>query len=249
MTRSWPTLVPAILLFAYFLGAVPLFWIHVRRKGIDREDRIEKRRPSRVLPKWIIYYLLWAIAPIERVLVRARVSPNMLTFLGLLVSCAAAGAVSHGFFDIGGWLYLFVGIIDIFDGRVARATGRVLYVILGALCGSLMVSYTRARAEGLGVREDATVGTMQRPERVFLLGVAMAISPFIAVAIHERPPNHPDFVVTVGAVLLLALTANVTAVLRFWAVFKSLRAEDTPPPEKVAKPASGTAANAGITTT
>jgi len=38
-----------------------------------------------------------------------------------------------------------------------------------ALTGSLMVSYTRARAEGLGI--DCSVGLMQRPERIALVGV------------------------------------------------------------------------------
>ena len=38
-----------------------------------------------------------------------------------------------------------------------------------ALAGSLMVSYVRARAEGLG--EECKVGFMQRPERVIALGV------------------------------------------------------------------------------
>jgi phosphatidylglycerophosphate synthase len=39
-----------------------------------------------------------------------------------------------------------------------------------ALIGSMMVSYTRARAEGLGI--DCKGGLMQRPERVVLLGVS-----------------------------------------------------------------------------
>jgi CDP-diacylglycerol--glycerol-3-phosphate 3-phosphatidyltransferase len=258
LTRSWQTLLPAALLFGYFFGAVPLFALRVRRRGMPREERIEARRPSRLLPKWLIYYLLWAIAPVERTLVRVGVAPNALTFIGLLVSCGAGAFVSHGYFDVGGWLYLIVGIIDIFDGRVARATGRVsrsgafydsvvdrysecaifvgliiyyhqswvMYVILGALVGSLMVSYTRARAEALGMA-DASVGLMQRPERVLLLGVAMASSPFVAAAF-ERP-RHPDFVVTVAAVLFLALSANLTAISRFWAVFRHLRAQDPPP--------------------
>ncbi len=45
----------------------------------------------------------------------------------------------------------------------------MIYVILMALGGSLMVSYTRARAEGLGL--DCNVGLMQRAERVVLLGL------------------------------------------------------------------------------
>ena len=44
-----------------------------------------------------------------------------------------------------------------------------------ALAGSLMVSYVRARAEGLG--EECQVGFMQRPERVIALGVGGLIGP------------------------------------------------------------------------
>ena len=43
----------------------------------------------------------------------------------------------------------------------------VCAVLFFALAGSLMVSYVRARAEGLG--EDCKVGFMQRPERLVLL--------------------------------------------------------------------------------
>ncbi len=39
-----------------------------------------------------------------------------------------------------------------------------------ALIGSMMVSYTRARSEGLGVENKG--GLMQRPERVILIGVS-----------------------------------------------------------------------------
>ena len=45
------------------------------------------------------------------------------------------------------------------------------YLAFGALTTSLMVSYLRARAEGLGVPGD--VGFMGRPERVLVLGVGL----------------------------------------------------------------------------
>ena len=38
-----------------------------------------------------------------------------------------------------------------------------------AMIGSIMVSYVRARAEGLG--EDCSIGIMQRPERVLTIGI------------------------------------------------------------------------------
>jgi CDP-diacylglycerol--glycerol-3-phosphate 3-phosphatidyltransferase len=39
-----------------------------------------------------------------------------------------------------------------------------------ALIGSMMVSYTRARSEGLGIENKG--GLMQRPERVVLVGTS-----------------------------------------------------------------------------
>ena len=44
-------------------------------------------------------------------------------------------------------------------------------LVFAALVGSLMVSYLRARSEGLGI--ECKVGIMQRPERVVTLGVAL----------------------------------------------------------------------------
>jgi CDP-diacylglycerol---glycerol-3-phosphate 3-phosphatidyltransferase len=43
----------------------------------------------------------------------------------------------------------------------------VIWVIFSAFLGSTMVSYTRARAEGLGI--ECRVGVMQRAERLVLL--------------------------------------------------------------------------------
>jgi CDP-diacylglycerol--glycerol-3-phosphate 3-phosphatidyltransferase len=47
-----------------------------------------------------------------------------------------------------------------------------------ALVGSLMVSYARARAEGVGV-QAAEVGWFQRPERIILLGVGLLLTPLV----------------------------------------------------------------------
>jgi phosphatidylglycerophosphate synthase len=43
-----------------------------------------------------------------------------------------------------------------------------VFLALAALTGSFLVSYTRARAEGLGL--DCKVGLAQRPERILGLG-------------------------------------------------------------------------------
>ena len=47
------------------------------------------------------------------------------------------------------------------------------YLAFGALAASLMVSYLRARSEGLGVPGD--VGLMGRPERIVVLGAGLLL--------------------------------------------------------------------------
>jgi CDP-diacylglycerol---glycerol-3-phosphate 3-phosphatidyltransferase len=64
---------------------------------------------------------------------------------------------------------VFIGLISLYNqyGR-EMADVWMVYVIAVAIGGSLMVSYTRAKAESLGL--DCTVGFMQRAERLLLLG-------------------------------------------------------------------------------
>jgi CDP-diacylglycerol--glycerol-3-phosphate 3-phosphatidyltransferase len=139
-----------------------------------------------------------------------RISPNMLTFIGLLINVAAA--MVFGFassdnnqprrFMIAGLIIIGAGIFDMVDGRVARATNQVtvfgaffdsvidrysdvaiffgllvyyaranrfFYVVMVAfvMTTSVMVSYTRARAESL--IPSCKVGFMERPERIVLV--------------------------------------------------------------------------------
>jgi CDP-diacylglycerol--glycerol-3-phosphate 3-phosphatidyltransferase len=65
-----------------------------------------------------------------------------------------------------------------------QTTGNSLGVVLAylALVGSLMVSYARARAEGVGL-QAADVGWFQRPERIILLGVGLLLAPFVPAAL------------------------------------------------------------------
>jgi CDP-diacylglycerol--glycerol-3-phosphate 3-phosphatidyltransferase len=65
-----------------------------------------------------------------------------------------------------------------------QSVGNPLGVALAylALVGSLMVSYARARAEGVGL-QAADVGWFQRPERIIALGLGFLIAPFYPPAI------------------------------------------------------------------
>ena len=51
-----------------------------------------------------------------------------------------------------------------------------------ALIGSLMVSYARARAEGVGL-QAAEVGWFQRPERIIALGLGLLLAPVLPIAL------------------------------------------------------------------
>lgn len=97
------------------------------------------------------------------------------------------------------------------------ASGWRVWTALLALLGGMMVSYTRARAEGLGVQCE--VGMLQRPERFVLLGFG---SIFSSVAVHVLGGDHELLAATV---LVLAVLSNVTAVQRIVHTSRVLREE------------------------
>ncbi len=85
-----------------------------------------------------------------------------------------------------------------------------------ALGGSTMVSYVRARAEGLGF--DGKIGYMQRPERiVFIGGGALFYFPLFRISLF----HVVDFPVTLLdiAIWVVAIFANYTAIQRIRYVY------------------------------
>ncbi|HEY0492297.1 MAG TPA: CDP-alcohol phosphatidyltransferase family protein [Candidatus Dormibacteraeota bacterium] len=76
-----------------------------------------------------------------------------------------------------------------------------------AILGSLLVSYARARAEGLGL--DCKVGIAQRAERVLGLGVASLLA-----------GAGPHALLMEAMVTLLALASIITVVQRFVYVYR-----------------------------
>ncbi|MCJ7522369.1 MAG: CDP-alcohol phosphatidyltransferase family protein [Dehalococcoidia bacterium] len=55
---------------------------------------------------------------------KTRISPNIVTALGLLVALVTAWVLSTGHFFLGGFLVLGSGAFDMLDGAVARISGR-----------------------------------------------------------------------------------------------------------------------------
>ncbi len=79
-----------------------------------------------------------------------------------------------------------------------------------ALVGSIMVSYVRARAEGLGI--ECKVGLMQRPERVVVTALA---------AINTGMTSNLWWLI--GGMTLIAVLANITAFWRVAHCYKQLK--------------------------
>ena len=77
-----------------------------------------------------------------------------------------------------------------------------LWLVFLAILGSMMVSYTRARAEGLGI--ECRLGMMQRAERVVILAAASFIGALFGVF---------DAAALV-ALALIAVFSNIAAVQR-----------------------------------
>jgi len=134
---------------------------------------------------------------------RLGIPPTGWTILGLLFALFASLAYATGNLSgqvSGGVFILVSGLIDILDGAVARATGKItkrgafldstldrvgevaIYAgimigsytsplwVLVAVTFSLLVSYTRARGEALGVKLSG-VGIGERSERLLILAL------------------------------------------------------------------------------
>lgn len=208
-------------------------------------------------------FIYKVINPFIHVLIKAGVSPNTITTVGLVLNFMAAivliiGAETgargdHSYIGWAGAIILFAGLFDMMDGRLARL-GKMeskfgalydsvldryseLFMFLGicyylvshdyflssvlafiAMIGSIMVSYTRARAEGLGV--DCSVGWMQRPERILLVGIsaiACGISSYFmgpdSIMLFDMF-NFEAISIFVGPIALLSVMSNITALRR-----------------------------------
>lgn len=172
-------------------------------------------------------------------------NPTAWTLIGMLFSFFAFFSYAQRLPAAAGLMVLLAGFFDVVDGAVARAAGRTsrrgafldstldrvaellifsgilignyispLYVLL-ALSFSLLVSYTRAKGDALGV-DLAGIGIGERSERLVVLIVTSLLT-----------------IVGVG-VLLVAFLAFITFVQRTIKVSRALGAKRAPEPELTA---------------
>ena len=104
-------------------------------------------------------------------------------------------------FTLGGLAFYLIGC--------GNATGAILTFL--ALVGSIMVSYVRARAEGLDI--ECKIGFMQRPERVVVTSVAALAAGITGLSLPATSTFDPNIILVV-AMAIIAIFANMTAVAR-----------------------------------
>jgi len=181
-------------------------------------------------------------------LARTRVTPNALTFSGVLL-CAAGSVLVYFeyrdellFYWAGALVFVVGSVLDILDGALARLSGKgtpfgafldsttdrisegfmlgaialvfarhhELFAVgaaFAAVAGSFLVSYTRAKAEALGLKGDVGLGS--RAERVVVIAAGLVLAPWGFLP---------------WAIYLLAATVWFTVGQRIFSVRSQLRA-------------------------
>lgn len=120
---------------------------------------------------------------------------------------------------------LFTGIAIFYMRSAMTSAGERMPVLALGLCfaaltGGFLVSYTRARAEGLGI--EATVGMAQRAERIILLA---APTLFFGAG--------PRGWLLLGILAVLTVISWITVFQRIWHVYDVTKAAPVPPAERV----------------
>jgi CDP-diacylglycerol--glycerol-3-phosphate 3-phosphatidyltransferase len=241
-------------LAAALLALAATYAGRVSRAGVFRHARVERAGGSPLLAKGIMQMGYWAMRPLARACIVARVTANTVSWASLALAATAGLALAAGSFGVGAAF----GAASAICGMVARETGtacdagevldatidryaELLFLggiayherpepvptllALVAIAGAMMVSYSTAKAEALGV--EAPRGAMRRQERAVYLILGTALVPLSTLA--ARSENFPAWFARLplyGALALVGLVGNVSAIRRLRAVTDALR---TPP--------------------
>jgi CDP-diacylglycerol--glycerol-3-phosphate 3-phosphatidyltransferase len=207
---------------------------------------------------------------------RLGLTPNALTLLGFLITVAGAALAAAGLWLAAGIVVFLGGAFDLFDGALARATGRaskvgafldsifdrwgesVVYIgiVIGclnagfqlgaglaavAMSEAFLVSYARARAEGLGLSTGsglAAVGLAPREVRLVILSLGLLIAGLLGgvqgaqvvlsvLGLLDRAPADSSGAIALAAALgLIAVLATITVIQRIIHVTKQAATSD-----------------------
>jgi CDP-diacylglycerol--glycerol-3-phosphate 3-phosphatidyltransferase len=196
--------------------------------------------------------------PIALFFGRLGLTPDGLTLIGFGITAIGAVLLANQLWLAGGIVVFAGGVFDMFDGTLARATGRVttlgafmdsvfdrwgealVYVGLvaglaasgwanapifaaAAMASAFLVSYARAKSEGLGFSAGtgmAAVGVMPREIRLVILCGSLVLGGLIGTEIVTAGPGAGGatiplgILVIEGALAIIALGATITVIQR-----------------------------------
>lgn len=179
--------------------------------------------------------------PIALGMGRLGLTPDGLTLIGFGITVVGAILLGAQQWLIGGLIVFIGGVFDMFDGTLARATGKVsplgafmdsvfdrwgeaivyLGIVVGgaragsdavvilaaaALGAAFMVSYTRAKSEGLGFTAGtgmAAIGVMPREVRLVILSLGLVVAGVAG-----------DLLILQIALGIIAIGATITVIQR-----------------------------------
>src|SRR6476646_7216421 len=179
--------------------------------------------------------------PIALGMGRLGLTPDGLTLIGFAITVAGAILLGMQLWLLGGLVVFLGGVFDMFDGTLARATGKVsplgafmdsvfdrwgeAIVYLGiawggvlagsdpvailataALGAAFMVSYRRAKSEGLGFSPGigmAAIGVMPREIRLIVLSLGLIVAGATA-----------NLTILSAALAIIAVGAVITVIQR-----------------------------------
>ena len=196
--------------------------------------------------------------PIALAMGRLGLTPDGLTLIGFGITIIGAILVALQHWTIGGLIVFLGGAFDMFDGSLARATGKVsrlgafmdsvfdrwgealvyLGIVIGgelaghtrvpilaamAMGSAFMVSYVRAKSEGLGFSSGsgmAAVGIMPREVRLVILSLGL---------IFADAPNIKALELALG---IIAVGATITVIQRILHVRNQAKSANRPPTDE-----------------
>lgn len=204
----WFTFGPLFLVNGYVIVAFIVFsFIY---KKLPKSAEVENRHSSVILNKWIREFWMWLTAPIFKVLLHYRVSPNALSIVGTLLALSSGVAMALGWVGLCGWFMVMGASFDFFDGRMARLTNRkteagsfidssldrisegltltgiAYYYKDSPMFLVTMLVYlgsmltSYAKAKGESMGVEYAGGMMQRPERLAYLGAGAILVPMVS---------------------------------------------------------------------
>jgi phosphatidylglycerophosphate synthase len=246
-------LLPVLVVAAYFFVGYLAYNVRCWLRGVPADYAKDARDRTALVGYHMRYAFLFVVSPLWRLILASGVSANALTGIAAVLGLGAAAAAAFGSFGLAGWLFIFSGILDAMDGRLARARNQVSPA--GAAIDSILDRYTDAlmliglgfyyrdsvvvlavllallgtslvpyvRAKSEALGYPVRAGVMQRTERIVYLGTTVALSP-VCDAIFFPNDAHPMHWLAVLGIVFLAVASNLTAISRFVTLVHALTA-------------------------